>query len=72
MAIDFEYHQLSLFTATIPYRRKARRNNRLNLGDGTGKLLPHEFAAFKAQAKRPGTAYAKRKPKDDNRSNLKD
>ena len=74
MAIDFEYHQLSLFTAIYPVSAQGiAEYNRLNLGDGTGKLLPHEFAAFKAQAKRAGYSIRKAQaPKTTIEAILKD
>ncbi len=52
---DFEYAKCGLFTSIFPVSAPAiAEYNRLNLGDGTGKLLPMEFEAFKAQARRAG------------------
>ena len=68
-SIDFEYSKHGLFTSVYPVSDAAiRQYARINIGDGTGKLLPHEFVAFKMQAMQAGYSIRKARiiPVDDN------
>ena len=63
MKPDFEYTQSKDgFAAIMPNTPEAVATYNSIFADGAHRLMPHEFAAFKSQARKAGYTVRKSKP----------